>query len=639
MDEMQEKSDAQLLREYVQHGVEEAFSELVHRRTNLVYSAALRQAGSSAAAAEIAQRVFVGLARNATSVSSRLTADASLAGWLCRSARNQALNLRRDEYRRRTRERQAMEQLIPDSDAAPDWQHLRPVLDEAMAELDDADYDTLVLRFFENQNFRAVGAAIGVSDDAAQKRVARALEKLREMLSRRGIRASAAALSALIPANAIQSAPAGLAAAISAAALAGSAAFTTSTLLSTTKVIAMTTLQKTLVAAAIAVLGGAGIYEARQAVQWRGQYQTLQQQEAGRIRQLESERNAALNRLARFSAPATPRSPAPAVHFAPQTNGFANDAMSAANLYVRFKDGAPQLTPGQIGVYLKANGRTAASLLAAYRTSADHALLEEAMEKFPHDPQVAFEAIFDPKLSSDEKRQWLNTFEQAAPGNAMANYLSALDYFNSGQIDLGLQELTAAAGKTEFQDFTLERGKSDEEAYLAAGYSEAEAGYLGTSKLVLPQLGQIKQLGQDLVDLANAYGQSGDSGSAQAVLQMALNLGQRYASPSGRLIIDQFYGIAVERMSLLAMDPQSAYGDSGRTVQDQLDQLIAQRTSLKNLSQQVQNLLPTVSDQDWIGYTDRRMIFGEVAADQWLVNKMEIAHAKTVTPRAGPSSE
>src|SRR5262245_26182879 len=137
MGEMQPRSDAQLLREYAGQGDESAFAEIVQRHTNLVYSAALRQVDSPAVAAEIAQNVFIGLARAAQALSGRMAAEASLAGWLCRSARNLSLNHRRDEFRRNTRERQAMEQFFSTPDAAPDWERLRPVLDEAMSELSE----------------------------------------------------------------------------------------------------------------------------------------------------------------------------------------------------------------------------------------------------------------------------------------------------------------------------------------------------------------------------------------------------------------------------------------------------------------------------------------------------------------------
>src|SRR5436309_16111503 len=118
---MQPKSDAQLLREYAEHGTEVAFAEIVTRHTNLVYSAALRQVESPDIAAEVAQSVFIGLARGAGLLVARLAEDASLAGWLCRSARNLSLNFRRDEFRPHSRETLAMEDLDAKSEPAPDW--------------------------------------------------------------------------------------------------------------------------------------------------------------------------------------------------------------------------------------------------------------------------------------------------------------------------------------------------------------------------------------------------------------------------------------------------------------------------------------------------------------------------------------
>src|SRR5437899_2714726 len=291
---MQPKSDAQLLREYAEHGAETAFAEIVARHTNLVYSAALRQVDSPDIAADVAQSVFVGLARGAQGLSRRLAENASLAGWLCRSARNISLNLRRDEFRRHSRERQAMDNLDSIPDATPDWERLRPVLDEVMSELSEPDYDALLIRFFKNQDLRSVGLALGVSDDAAQKRVSRALDKLRDLLSQRGIRTSATALSITLSANAVQAAPAGLAVAIATAtALAGTTIATTATA-TAANAIAMTTLQKTIIGATLAVAVGTGIYEARQASTLRSQVQTLQQQRAPwteQIQQLQRERD------------------------------------------------------------------------------------------------------------------------------------------------------------------------------------------------------------------------------------------------------------------------------------------------------------------------------------------------------------
>ncbi|HZQ46895.1 MAG TPA: sigma-70 family RNA polymerase sigma factor, partial [Verrucomicrobiae bacterium] len=153
---MQEKSDAQLLHDYAGNGQEAAFREIVTRHTDLVYSAALRQVDSPDLAGDIAQSVFVDLARKAKPVGERLAANASVVGWLYRSTRYAALNHLRDSRRRATQERQAMEQLLTNSEPAPDWERICPILDEALAGLSEEDREALLLRYFKNHDFRNV---------------------------------------------------------------------------------------------------------------------------------------------------------------------------------------------------------------------------------------------------------------------------------------------------------------------------------------------------------------------------------------------------------------------------------------------------------------------------------------------------
>ena len=301
MGEMHDQSDAQLLRAYAERGAEAAFAEIVARHTDLVYSAALRQVCSPDLARDVTQSVFTDLARKAREVSFKLSPEASLVGWLYRGTRFAARDLYRNETRRTQRERQAMEQLHPAPETPPDWEHLRHVLDDAMSELDDSDRDAVLLRYFKNHDLRTVGAALGISDDAAQKRVSRAVERLREFFAKRGVTVGASGLAVVISTNAVQAAPVGLALTIStAAALAGTTIATTATI-TATKAIAMTTLQKTIVTATIAVLAGVGIYEARQASQLRDQVQNLQQQQAPmaeQIQQLQAERDDSTNQIA-----------------------------------------------------------------------------------------------------------------------------------------------------------------------------------------------------------------------------------------------------------------------------------------------------------------------------------------------------
>ena len=297
---MQEPSDIQLLRDYAEHGHEAAFREIVSRYADVVYASAWRQADSPDLARDIAQSVFTDLARKARSLVGTLTGEASLLGWLYRSTRFAALNQLRDDRRRQARERQAMQHLDPASEIAPESERVQPVLDEAMAELSDEDREALLLRFFKNRDFRAIGAALGISDDAAQKRVSRSLERLHTGLTSRGVTTTAGALSALLAANTVSFAPAGLAATLSTAALAGTTLGTAATA-TATKAIAMTTLQKTLIAATLAAAVGMAIYEARQASTLQSRVQTLEQLQtplADQVQQLTKDRDDAFRQLA-----------------------------------------------------------------------------------------------------------------------------------------------------------------------------------------------------------------------------------------------------------------------------------------------------------------------------------------------------
>ncbi|MEO5959562.1 MAG: sigma-70 family RNA polymerase sigma factor, partial [Opitutaceae bacterium] len=219
----EENTDAELLRRYVAERAQEAFAELVRRRVDLVYSVALRQCGGDRHLAEdVTQKVFSDLARKAAELSQR----AVVSGWLCRSAQFAASDVVRAERRRRTREQesQAMNETGYASGAEADWEKMRPLLDEALGELSEDDRDAVALRFFEGRAFADVGRALRLTEEAARKRVERALNKLAGVLSRRGITSSSAALGVALTNQATVAAPAGLATTISGAALAGAAA-------------------------------------------------------------------------------------------------------------------------------------------------------------------------------------------------------------------------------------------------------------------------------------------------------------------------------------------------------------------------------------------------------------------------------
>jgi RNA polymerase sigma factor (sigma-70 family) len=223
---MPDNDDITLLKQYAK-GDESAFTLLVQRYVNLVYSTALRQIRNPSHAEEITQAVFIILTRKARSLGSKTI----LSGWLYQTARLTASNFLRSEIRRQHREQEAyMQSTLTESDPAS-WEHIAPLLDEAMGRLGEADRNAIVLRFFENKTPQEVATALNLNEVTARKRVSRALEKLRKFFTKRGVVIPVAVLTTAISANSIQAAPAGLAATISVTAAKGAAvAATVSTL-------------------------------------------------------------------------------------------------------------------------------------------------------------------------------------------------------------------------------------------------------------------------------------------------------------------------------------------------------------------------------------------------------------------------
>ena len=213
-----QRSDTELLYNYARDGSESAFAELVNRYLPLVYVACTGELGNDPLAEDAAQDVFLLLSRKAPTLSSKV----ALAGWLFTAARLTAKNVRRSESRRRNQELRVIEAMRADLDHrdsshSPETSEadLLPLVNDALAALPSQDRDAVLLRFFQEKSFRETGEQIGISEEAAKKRVARAIEKMRVYLLRRGAPVAVAALAALLAPQATRAAvPEYLAAAI-----------------------------------------------------------------------------------------------------------------------------------------------------------------------------------------------------------------------------------------------------------------------------------------------------------------------------------------------------------------------------------------------------------------------------------------
>jgi uncharacterized protein (TIGR03435 family) len=251
---MPDANDMELLRAYARRGSETAFAELVQRHIALVYSVALRHVEIAAQAEEVTQAVFIILARKAGG----LRPDTILEGWLYETTRLTSLSFLRGERRRQFREQEAyMQSTLQDSADDAIWTQLAPLLDDAMSRLGKKDRDAVVLRFFKNKSIRDVAMALNVTEAAAQRRVLRALEKLRKIFVKHGVSSTTAIIGGVISANSIQTAPVGLAKAISAVAVGKSVAASASTLTlikGALKIMAWTKTKTAIVVGVIALL-------------------------------------------------------------------------------------------------------------------------------------------------------------------------------------------------------------------------------------------------------------------------------------------------------------------------------------------------------------------------------------------------
>lgn len=277
------QTDQDLLREYGDTGSEAAFAELVRRYVDLVYSVAHRTVGTPDLAKDVAQSVFLVLARECRGVAGH----AVLAGWLHRTTHNLAVKAVRTEARRRRREQQAVamnEFLSAEPEAS--WESLAPHLDAVLDQLKPEDRDVVLLRYFQQKSAREIAAALGLSEEAAQKRATRALERLRSAFGARGVAASSVLVAGMLSANAVQAAPAGLGTGIAAAAAASNSAAGAGLI----KVITMTTMQKVAVTTVVVTVAvGSAVYEAQRASRLERRLTLLQQQQAPALPQTRAE--------------------------------------------------------------------------------------------------------------------------------------------------------------------------------------------------------------------------------------------------------------------------------------------------------------------------------------------------------------
>lgn len=203
--------DMELLRQYAESGSEEAFESLVTRHINWVYSMCLRGVRDRHLADDATQAVFILLARKAGTIAE----GTILRGWLFKTSRYVVADAIKKRSRCRRHEERAAALAHMDILSARQedtWEKLAPTLDEAVGCLSDKDRQAVLLRFYEGKSLAEVGTILEISEEAAKKRVARAVVKLRSFFAREGVLVPGMLLVGILTTQTTHAAPVGLAA-------------------------------------------------------------------------------------------------------------------------------------------------------------------------------------------------------------------------------------------------------------------------------------------------------------------------------------------------------------------------------------------------------------------------------------------
>jgi hypothetical protein len=287
--------------------------------------------------------------------------------------------------------------------------------------------------------------------------------------------------------------------------------------------------------------------------------------------------------------------------------------------------GFEKLPREKVEAWLAKHHRDAMSLLAAFNALNDTNYLNEAATNFPNNPQVELAVLAHDEFPAD-RRKWLDLFKASSPSNSLANYLSAQDYFKSGNTDAAVQELLAATSKSQFDNYTVASELAEEELAQFCGNSPVEAYQIALSGVAtedLPELATFKRLAQGIEGLQTQETTAGDNTSVQSLAKMGMVFGSQLNSDGGgKLVIVQLVGMAIERVMLSQLDQNAGYDFlGGQTPSQVLQQLTEEKTSMRQLVVGFQAAFPQLTDAEKVSYIERSQTYGELAAMRWVVQQ------------------
>jgi hypothetical protein len=287
--------------------------------------------------------------------------------------------------------------------------------------------------------------------------------------------------------------------------------------------------------------------------------------------------------------------------------------------------GNPKIPREKVEDWLAKHNRDATSLLAAFRALGDTNYLNEAATNFPDSPQVELAVLARDEFPED-RRKWLDLFKNSSPSNSLANYLSAQSYFENGDTNAAVQEILTASGKSQFDSFETASRLDEEDLYVSSGYSQLASdkeSMTGVALNLLPELATYKRLAQGVAGLEQQYATSGDAASAANLAQMGMTFGnQLETGDSGKMLINQLVGWAIQSIILQQLDQNTAYDFlGGKTASQAVQEAKQQRKSISPLVQNYKAVQPYLTDSEMLGYQERVKIYGELPAMQWVVQQ------------------
>lgn len=296
-----------------------------------------------------------------------------------------------------------------------------------------------------------------------------------------------------------------------------------------------------------------------------------------------------------------------------------DDSTNSVSTTDEENDNPKKLSREQVDAYLLKTKRSPESLLNAFIETGDTNFLAEAVEKFPNNPIVQWTKL-NQEISPEERSQWLEKLKVSSPDNALPNYLSALEKFQSGNVKEALAEIDAASQKREVSSFDNERAQGRVEMYLLSGYSADEAEERGMQSVNnFQDLLSVKDIVQHLAGLQKKYQAAGDETSANELASLGIEVGRRYvnnkSSPYAR---NQVWGYSFENRVLENLDSERSYDFLGETAGERIQEIKRQKDGWMDLIKEHEERYSRLNSIEKSIYWNRFKIYGERNAISWL---------------------